>query len=257
MKLKLALISFVLIINTLSSAQTLTFNVQPTTYSGEYSPDHCLAVWITDSLDNFVKTLDRHGAKRSKYLFNWIDSNPAQNVLDASTGATINNYSSSPTPYFWNCTNVVRKIVPAGKYFLNIEITEQNGAGKYMKYPITLGTKASLIIPNSTTGDGLFFKNATIEVPNYITTPLTEMNIINDLELFYQQESKLLHIKSNFEFSSKFELSIFNSQGHCLLQKQSMDDTIVISLSDFLFGMYIAQIKSQNGFSQTLKFVVH
>jgi hypothetical protein len=95
-------------------------------FGGQYAPKNVGAVWITDSNNKFVKTLELWAAKRSKYLVQWKASSGG-NVVDAVTSATKSSHGMHTDK--WNGTDVNHNVVPDGNYHLHIEFTEQDGPG--------------------------------------------------------------------------------------------------------------------------------
>ncbi|HPF98784.1 MAG TPA: DUF2271 domain-containing protein [Kiritimatiellia bacterium] len=111
-----------------STDGTATFRVSTKSYSGAYSPNHVLAIWVTDAQTNFVKTLKRQAATRIRYLYQWGDVSKS-NVVDAITGATLGSHQTHTLT--WNCRDVSNVVVPDGTYRFYVEFTEDNGQGPW------------------------------------------------------------------------------------------------------------------------------
>lgn len=125
------LIVFVLIftttINSVSKAQTagtLTFTYTQTAPSAS-ATKNVMAVWIEDNSGNFVKTRLRYWSNSTNdHLPSWV-SKSAQNLVDATTGAT-RTASTAPTAFgaktiTWDGKNVSGTLVPDGTYNVYIE----------------------------------------------------------------------------------------------------------------------------------------
>ncbi|MBI5541748.1 MAG: DUF2271 domain-containing protein [Bacteroidia bacterium] len=106
---------------------TLTFSVNLTSHNGSYGLDHYCAIWLENSSNTFVKTklkrADGHGT--NSHLLVWKASS-ASNVVDATTGASLTNYTT-PMTISWNGTDVAGNVVPDGTYNVRVEFTWQHG----------------------------------------------------------------------------------------------------------------------------------
>ena len=106
----------------------LTVQFKTVTFSGHYAPRNVGAVWVEDSNNKFVKTLELWAAKRSKYLVKWKAASSG-NTVDAITSATKNSHVAHTD--HWDGTDVGGNVVPDGAYHVYIEFTEQDGPGKW------------------------------------------------------------------------------------------------------------------------------
>jgi hypothetical protein len=108
---------------------TVTFRVKtedPEDVS--YSPRNCMAIWVTTSTGEFVKTLKRRANSRINYLYKWVaDSN--KDVTDAVTGATISSLQTHNVT--WDCRDTSGALVADGTYRMRAEFTTRNGQGPY------------------------------------------------------------------------------------------------------------------------------
>jgi hypothetical protein len=108
---------------------TLTFTYTQTAPTAQ-ATKNLMAVWIEDNNGNFIKTKMRYwGSQTTDHLPSWT-AKSAQNLTDASTGAT-RTASTSPTAFgtktiSWNGTNASGAVVPDGTYKVFIESTYCN-----------------------------------------------------------------------------------------------------------------------------------
>ena len=128
---------FAAILGSCVVAQTVEFKVRTATYWGQHTPRHELAVWVADSMVDYLKTLRVTGsivAKDSSVtpdatrnsLRNWNSSvsGNVSDTLDGITGATYKGHGKRS--FRWDCTNRSHQVVPNGRYFLYLEMTETN-----------------------------------------------------------------------------------------------------------------------------------
>jgi hypothetical protein len=119
---------------------SVTFRVTTVTAGGQYSPNHVLAIWVTDAQTNFVKTLKRQAANRIQYLYHW-GSVSQSNVVDGITGATLGSHQTHNLT--WNCRNISGTLVPDGIYRFWVEFTDYNGQGPWTANAISFTKGAS------------------------------------------------------------------------------------------------------------------
>ena len=50
---------------------SVDFQVRTISYNGDYAPAHCLAIWVCDENDNFVRTLVKRAAAYQVHLVKW------------------------------------------------------------------------------------------------------------------------------------------------------------------------------------------
>ena len=121
-----------------STDGTATFRVSTRTYSGTYSPNHVLAIWVTDAQTNFVKTLKRQAGTRIRYLYQW-GAVSKSNVVDAVTGATLGSHQTHNLT--WNCRDTNNVVVPDGTYRFFVEFSEENAQGQWTSTNVVSFTK--------------------------------------------------------------------------------------------------------------------
>ena len=114
---------------------TVLFTVKTVTYNGTYKPRHVLAIWITNSANQYVTTLKLNGSLngtihdqyRNK-LFIWKSYVPTlatpPSTADCITGATLTAHTTHTVK--WNGKDAAGISVPDGLYTLWIEINETN-----------------------------------------------------------------------------------------------------------------------------------
>ena len=143
----LALISFVYtsctssndpINNSVKTSGALSVSATTSTYNGSYAPQHVLAIWVESSSGTFVKSLLVNAAARKQYLTNWYDATSSGNSTDAVTGATLRSHGSRTCS--WDGTDVSGNVVGDGTYNVCMELTQNNGTGKFASFTFTKGT---------------------------------------------------------------------------------------------------------------------
>ncbi|MCE9615399.1 MAG: DUF2271 domain-containing protein [Lentisphaerae bacterium] len=106
-----------------------TFRVGTVTANGRYAPRHVLAIWVTDSQTNFIKTLKRQAAARSQYLYQWRARTGGYAPVDGVSGATLSSHTTHTVT--WDCRNTNGVVMPDGQYRFFVEFTELNGQGPW------------------------------------------------------------------------------------------------------------------------------
>lgn len=134
----------------------LGFSVLTATYNGPYGPRNAGAIWITNSQNQFVKTIKKWASNYEYTLIRWIASS-GHNTVGAITSASFNSHQTHNI--VWNGTNHQGNLMPDGDYKINIEFTEHNASsanmGKYKQITFTKGSEpVSTTIPNDT-----YFRN--------------------------------------------------------------------------------------------------
>jgi hypothetical protein len=127
-----------------TGAPKLTVGFTTVSFQGEYAPRNIGAVWVTDAQDAFVKTLHVWAGKRIKYLTKWKGASGG-NMVDAITSATWKQHGAHTL--VWDMTNVSGEVIPDGAYRVYIELTEQNGAGKWTSIDVVKGQAPISLMP--------------------------------------------------------------------------------------------------------------
>jgi len=124
--------------NSVKTSGALSVSATTSTYNGSYAPQHVLAIWVESSSGTFVKSLLVNAAARKQYLTNWYDATSSGNSTDAVTGATLRSHGSRTCS--WDGTDVSGNVVGDGTYNVCMELTENNGTGKFASFTFTKGT---------------------------------------------------------------------------------------------------------------------
>lgn len=131
---------------------TMTFDVRTATYNGAYAPRNAGAIWITNSSNQFIKTIKVWAVPYRYTLVKWIASSQ-NSTAGAITGASLNSHQLHSVS--WNGTNASNNQVPDGDYKINIEFTEHNATtnnpGKYKSITFTKGSNPVDLIPANET----------------------------------------------------------------------------------------------------------
>lgn len=105
---------------------SVEFTVTTKPAKGKYSPRHVMAIWVTNSKGEFVKTLAVCGKNQKKRLATWAKQSK-KNDVDAVTGATLKTHQTHTVT--WDCRGAKGKSVPDGDYQIHVEFTSSNGQG--------------------------------------------------------------------------------------------------------------------------------
>lgn len=126
---------------------TATFRVATVTANGNYAPRHVLAIWVTDSQTNFIKTLKRQAANRSQYLYQWHTRSGTYTNVDGVTGATLTSHQTHTVS--WDCRNTNGVVMPDGQYRFYVEFTEANAQGPWTATNWVGFTKSSAFVTSN------------------------------------------------------------------------------------------------------------
>lgn len=131
---------------------SMNFSVRTATYNGPYAPRNAGAIWVTNSQNQFVKTIKVWANQYRYTLVRWIASSN-QNTTGATTGASLNNHQLHNVT--WNGKNYQNVEVPDGEYKINVEFTEHNASasnmGKYKQVSFVKGPNpVNQTFPNET-----------------------------------------------------------------------------------------------------------
>jgi len=129
---------------------SLSFSVRTATYNGPYAPRNAGVIWITNSQNQFIKTIKIWASNYRYTLIRWIASS-GQNTTGAVTSASYNNHQLHNIS--WNAKNYQNQTVPDGEYKINIEFTEHNAnannLGKFKQVTFVKGSEPiDITIPN-------------------------------------------------------------------------------------------------------------
>ena len=133
---------------------TMTFTVKTVTYNGSYHPKNIGAIWITNSSNQFVKTIKVWAASRRSHLVKWVASS-GNNTTGAVTSATINSHQLHTVT--WNGKNTSNVAVPDGNYNINVEYTESaSTTSNPGKYKVITFNKGNTPVDTVPTADAFF-----------------------------------------------------------------------------------------------------
>ncbi|HNZ07689.1 MAG TPA: DUF2271 domain-containing protein [Candidatus Cloacimonadota bacterium] len=129
---------------------SLSFSVRTATYNGAYAPRNAGVIWITNSQNQFIKTIKIWANSYRYTLIRWIASS-GQNTTGAVTSASYNNHQLHNVT--WNGKNYQNQDVPDGEYKINVEFTEHNAnannLGKFKQVTFVKGPDPiDINIPN-------------------------------------------------------------------------------------------------------------
>lgn len=135
---------------------TMSFTVRTVSYGGPYAPRNAGAVWITNSSNQFVKTLKVWAQTYRYTLVKWLASS-ANNTTGAITSASLNSHQLHTVT--WNGTNTSNSQTSDGSYSVNVEFTEHNASssnpGKFKSVTFFKGPGQSTVTP----ANELYFTN--------------------------------------------------------------------------------------------------
>lgn len=101
----------------------MIFTITTQTYGGQYSPKHCLAIWVTDNNNVFKKTLKLAAQTYKIHLVKWNQMSGG-NATDAITGPSLTSHTTHTV--VWNGRDYSGVVQPDGTYKVYIEFTEEN-----------------------------------------------------------------------------------------------------------------------------------
>jgi len=159
---------------------TVDFHVRTVGYGGAYAPAHCLAIWVCDENDNFVRTLVRRAWSYMQHLMKWNEMTNGDYTNAIITGA-------SPTVHTtwtinWDCLDRYGEMIPDGNYRVYVEFTEDNSAlipvnGPWTMVEFTKGNLPQIITP----AGNQFFQDLYLEY-NLSGPPITSVEITSPSE---------------------------------------------------------------------------
>ncbi|MEI7595407.1 MAG: DUF2271 domain-containing protein [Bacteroidota bacterium] len=224
------------------TAGTMAFNVTTASPSGAgtYSPKHVVAVWIEDANGVFVKTLLRQAVARKQYLATWITKS-AENVVDATTGATLANHTT-PLALTWNGKDVNQTLVADGTYKVGIQMAWSNTAGPVSYFTFTKGATANTGVTTATTN---YTAMSLTWTP---TTTNVEDNETSSIMVYPNPASNML----NINLGSKAEdtkLEMYNVNGQVVVSKNysNASGILNVNINDIAEGVYFVSVKRNSG----------
>ena len=194
---------------------TLTFSVTTVNYQAQYSPKHILAIWIEDGSGNWVKTREFRSQNPvyKNYLTNFKSAtNNSFNVVDATTGATLNSHITHTID--WDGTDVNETLVADGDYSVFVEFTSANATGKLYSINFVKGPNAQTLSPSNQS----YFQNISL-----IWTPdVTQVPYIDDQKtdiVSYPNPFKnSVTISYRSKNSDPVQMNIYDAEGKLVRQ---------------------------------------
>lgn len=217
---------------------TFTFSVLSAS-TGAYSPKHCIAIWIEKSDGTFIKTKLRRAQSRVQYLNTWI-SKSGQNVVDATTSATINSHQTESIT--WNGTDAGGNQVADGNYRVWMQIAWQNSNGPTFSVEFTKGPSAQHLTPTDQTN----FKSMVLDwTPSNVG--INEKQGETAMNVFPNPGFDMVNLCFNgFEYENA-TIKVFNSEGQQVMDG-SLDivPSIVLPLNvkELAKGIYFIEVEA-------------
>ena len=138
------------------------FQIRTLSYNGAYAPAHCLAIWICDENDNFVRTLVRRAWSYMQHLVKWNQMTGGDYTNAIITGASPNVHTIWNIN--WDCMDRFDEMIPDGTYRIYTEFTEDNSLlipvnGPWTMVEFTKGDQPQTISP----AGNQFFQDVSLE----------------------------------------------------------------------------------------------
>jgi flagellar hook assembly protein FlgD len=191
---------------------SLTFTVRTISYNGSYHPSNVGAIWITNSSNQFIKTIKIWASEHRASLVKWMQS-ANNNTTGAITGATLNSHQLHSVT--WNGKNYQNAVIPDGNYNVNVEFTESSSTtsnpGKFKSITFSKGSTA---VDNSPASDAFFSNLHLVWSPavandddhNVLASEVLKQNYPNP---FRESTSISYYVRQK----SNVTINIYNSKG--------------------------------------------
>lgn len=127
-----------------SPLSRLRVSVRTSNAGGRFAPRNVGAIWIERADGTFVKTLERWGVLRAKWLTRFVAASN-NNLVDAITGATLTSHQTHVLE--WDLTDLSRCEIEAGDYQVLFELTDRDGTGASLVVPFAKGDVPSTVVP--------------------------------------------------------------------------------------------------------------
>jgi hypothetical protein len=127
-----------------SPLSQLHVRVRTTAVGGHYAPRNVGAIWVETEAGAYVKTIERWGKTRARYLTRWNTASKGD-VADAITSATLSNHITHDRT--WNLTDKMMCEIAAGNYKVIVEQTDDNRTGKSIELPFMKGSAPATLMP--------------------------------------------------------------------------------------------------------------
>ncbi|MDX2091198.1 MAG: DUF2271 domain-containing protein [Kofleriaceae bacterium] len=127
-----------------SPLSALAITVRTTSAGGRFAPRNVGAIWVERADGAFVKTIERWGQLRAKYLTRFIASSN-NNIVDAITSATLVAHITHDVT--WDLTDLEGCEIPTGDYQLVFELADGNSTGRSRSVPFTKDQTPIVLTP--------------------------------------------------------------------------------------------------------------
>lgn len=235
--IKFCLLLIILISPVVFADDYIEISVKSKSYSGQYSPKNCGAIWVCDEEDNFVKTLKIWSIKRRRDIMKWIDMT-GENTVDAITSATMKKHMLHTVQ--WDFSDYTGKIVDDSKYRIYIEFTEDDSHKSY----IDNGPwRVFEFVKNGQPGmlnfeDTEYFSDIKID---YFVPSGIEDNITTNISAYPNPFDGQTTI--SFGTLTPYNIRIFNVFGKECYTLENVNSSFVrIDLTDFPSGVYYCNL---------------
>lgn len=128
-----------------SPLSTLRVRVRTTPFGGNFRPRNVGAIWIERAGGGFVKTIERWGQIRAKWLARFIAASN-NNVVDAVTGATLTSHITHDLT--WDLLDLGNCEIAAGEYQVVMELTDRDGPGASIEVPFSKDQTSVTVTPS-------------------------------------------------------------------------------------------------------------
>jgi flagellar hook assembly protein FlgD len=138
---------------------TVLFTVKTVTYGGAYAPKHVFAIWITNSSNQYVTSLEVRGVSFRNKLNKWNAASGGVIPADAISGASLLQHVTHTVK--WNGKNKAGYVVPDGDYNFWVEFNETNytSGNPSISIPFTKGPADQHVTPANNT----YFQNIDLQ----------------------------------------------------------------------------------------------
>jgi len=202
---------------------TVLFTVKTVSNNGTYGPNHTshvLAIWITNSSDQYITTLKLCGSlngaplydKYRNKLFKWktyvptLATPPA--TADCITGASLDVHTTHTVK--WNGKNVAGSYVPDGDYNLWVELNETNLSGNpTISIPFTKGAANQHVTPANT----IDFQNIDLQYFYFAGLGIKSLLGNTSVSISPNPTADATNIELALTKTSKVQISIFSVMG--------------------------------------------
>ncbi len=217
----------------------LSVSISTSETGGKYAPKNVIAIWIENETGDFIKTLLVYGNKRLTHLNTWQESTnnagTEYNKVDAVTGAT--RLKHGELTCSWDGTDYNKALVPDGKYYLCMELTDKNETGNYSSFEFTKNDKPVDKTPSSEES----FSDITIQwVPEMKVDIERVKPLANNIKYkVYPNPSSNMFTISGNEFET---LELRKVSGELLFKTEKNR----IDFTPFKDGIYLLYIYNKN-----------